>query len=145
MLAFQPHRYTRRIALRTLCALSQADAVLLTDVAAGEAPLIVADVWPCRALRVSAAEPIFIENVEELPQAIADFVMDGDVVLIMGVGSVSGYRQSWERYDDGFWPGGRVVWRRSAEREVSLMSDKGRRCLAQCWRRRICLIRANKT
>lgn len=94
VLAFQPHRYTRtRDCFEDFVrVLSQADAVLLTDVfAAGEAPLIAADGRALsRALRVAGrVEPIFIENVEELPQAIADFVMDGDVVLIMGAGSVS--------------------------------------------------------
>lgn len=94
VLVFQPHRYTRtRDCFEDFVrVLSQADAVLLTDVfAAGEAPLIAADGRALsRALRVAGrVEPIFIENVEELPQAIADFVMDGDVVLIMGAGSVS--------------------------------------------------------
>ena len=69
-----------------------ADAVLLTEVyAAGEQPLVAADGRAlARALRVAGrVEPVFVEDVAELPQAIQDFVRDGDVVLIMGAGSVS--------------------------------------------------------
>jgi len=69
-----------------------ADAVLLTEVyAAGEAPLVAADGRAlARALRVAGrVEPIFVEDVAELPQAIRDFARDGDVVVIMGAGSVS--------------------------------------------------------
>lgn len=94
VLAFQPHRYTRtRDCFEDFVRiLSQADAVLLTDVyAAGEAPLIAADGRALsRAVRVAGrVEPVFIEDVEDMPQAILDFVVDGDVVLIMGAGSVS--------------------------------------------------------
>jgi UDP-N-acetylmuramate--alanine ligase len=34
-------------------------------------------------------EPVFVEDVTELPQAIVDFVRDGDVVIVMGAGSIS--------------------------------------------------------
>jgi UDP-N-acetylmuramate--alanine ligase len=33
-------------------------------------------------------EPLFVADVNDLPQAIVDFVQDGDVVLTMGAGSV---------------------------------------------------------
>jgi len=94
VLAFQPHRYTRtRDCFEDFVrVLSQADAVLLTDVfAAGEPPLIAADGRALsRALRVAGrVEPVFIENVDDMPQAIVDFVSDDDVVLIMGAGSIS--------------------------------------------------------
>lgn len=94
VLVFQPHRYTRtRDCFEDFVRiLSQADAVLLTDVyAAGEAPLIAADGRALsRALRVAGrVEPVFIEDVEDMPQAILDFVSDEDVVLIMGAGSIS--------------------------------------------------------
>lgn len=94
VLAFQPHRYTRtRDCFEDFVRiLSRADAVLLTDVfAAGEAPLIAADGRALsRALRVAGrVEPVFIEDVADMPQAIQDFVSDGDVVLIMGAGSIS--------------------------------------------------------
>ena len=43
-----------------------------------------------RALRVAGkVEPVFVEDVAELPQAVLDFVRDGDVVIVMGAGSIS--------------------------------------------------------
>ncbi|MBC2770362.1 UDP-N-acetylmuramate--L-alanine ligase [Pusillimonas minor] len=94
VLAFQPHRYTRtRDCFEDFVkVLSQADAVLLTEVyPAGEAPLVAADGRALtRAVRVAGkVEPLFIENVADLPQAIVDFARDGDVVIVMGAGSIS--------------------------------------------------------
>lgn len=94
VLAFQPHRYTRtRDCFEDFVRiLSQADAVLLTDVyAAGETPLIAADGRALsRALRVAGrVEPVFIEDVDDMPQAMLDFARDGDVIVVMGAGSIS--------------------------------------------------------
>lgn len=94
ILAFQPHRYTRtRDCFEDFVkVLGMADAVLLTEVyAAGESPLVAADGRALmRALRVAGRiEPVFIENVIDLPQAILDFVREGDVVIVMGAGSIS--------------------------------------------------------
>ena len=72
--------------------LGTADAVLLTEVySAGEPPLVAADGRALsRALRVAGkVEPVFVEDVAELPQAVVDFVRDGDVVIVMGAGSIS--------------------------------------------------------
>jgi UDP-N-acetylmuramate--alanine ligase len=93
VLAFQPHRYTRTRDLFEdfVMVLSQADSVLLTEVyAASEAPIVAADGRALsRALRVAGrVEPVFVENVNDLPQALADFIRDGDVVLVMGAGSI---------------------------------------------------------
>ncbi|MDD5404079.1 MAG: UDP-N-acetylmuramate--L-alanine ligase [Sulfuricella sp.] len=93
VLAFQPHRYTRTRDLFEDFAkvLSGVDALLLTEVyAAGEAPIVAADGRAlARAVRVAGkVEPVFIENVAELPQAIIDTAQDGDVVLVMGAGSI---------------------------------------------------------
>jgi UDP-N-acetylmuramate--alanine ligase len=93
LLAFQPHRYTRtRDCFDDFVkVIGRADAVLLTEVyAAGEAPIVAADGRSlARALRVAGhIEPVFIDDVAELPQAIADAVRDGDVVLCMGAGSI---------------------------------------------------------
>ena len=68
-----------------------ADAVLLAEVyAAGEAPIVAADGRAlARAVRVAGkVEPIFVEQITELPQAIADHAKDGDVLLCMGAGSI---------------------------------------------------------
>ncbi|MCD0501851.1 UDP-N-acetylmuramate--L-alanine ligase [Bordetella petrii] len=94
VLAFQPHRYTRtRDCFEDFVrVLGGADAVLLTEVyAAGEPPLVAADGRAlARALRVAGrVEPVFVEDVAELPQTILDFVRDGDVVVVMGAGSIS--------------------------------------------------------
>lgn len=94
VLAFQPHRYTRtRDCFEDFVkVLGLADAVLLTEVySAGEPPLVAADGRALtRALRVAGkVEPVFVENVTDLPQAIIDFVQDGDVVVVMGAGSIS--------------------------------------------------------
>ena len=94
VLAFQPHRYTRtRDCFEDFVrVLGTADAVLLTEVyAAGEPPLVAADGRALsRALRVAGkVEPVFVEDVAELPQAVRDFVRDGDVVVVMGAGSIS--------------------------------------------------------
>jgi UDP-N-acetylmuramate--alanine ligase len=93
VLAFQPHRYTRTRDLFEdfVKVLSTVDVLLLTEVyPAGEAPIVAADGRAlARALRVQGkVEPIFIEQVAELPQAIVDAAKDGDVVLTMGAGSI---------------------------------------------------------
>jgi len=94
VLAFQPHRYTRtRDCFEDFVrVLSSADAVLLTEVyAAGETPLVAADGRAlARAVRVAGKiEPVFVNEVNELPDALDDFVRDGDVVIFMGAGSIS--------------------------------------------------------
>jgi UDP-N-acetylmuramate--alanine ligase len=93
VLAFQPHRYsrTRDCFEDFVKVIGLADAVLLTEVyAAGEAPVVAADGRSLtRALRVAGrVEPVFVENVAELPVAIAVNARDGDVLLCMGAGSI---------------------------------------------------------
>jgi UDP-N-acetylmuramate--alanine ligase len=93
VLAFQPHRYTRTRDLLDDFArvLSTVDALLVTEVyAAGEAPIAGADGKAiCRAIRSHArVEPIFVEKVEELPEALIRIVRDGDVVVTMGAGHI---------------------------------------------------------
>jgi UDP-N-acetylmuramate--alanine ligase len=93
VLAFQPHRYTRtRDCFEDFVkVLSSADAVLLTEVySAGEAPIVAADGRSLvRAVRVAGkVEPLFVETTAELPQAIVNTVQDGDVVIVMGAGSI---------------------------------------------------------
>ena len=93
VLAFQPHRYTRtRDCFEDFIqVLGGADAVLLTEVyAAGEAPIVGADGRAlARALRLAGrVEPLFVANVADLPQTIADNARAGDVVLCMGAGTI---------------------------------------------------------
>ncbi|GHT82587.1 UDP-N-acetylmuramate--L-alanine ligase [Betaproteobacteria bacterium] len=93
VLAFQPHRYTRtRDCFEDFVqVLSSVDALLLTEVyAAGEAPVVAADGRAlARALRVAGkVEPVFVEDVGMLAQAIVEAAQDGDVVITMGAGSI---------------------------------------------------------
>ncbi|MDR7095945.1 UDP-N-acetylmuramate--L-alanine ligase [Hydrogenophaga laconesensis] len=93
VLAFQPHRYTRtRDCFEDFVkVIGQADAVLLAEVyAAGEAPIVAADGRSlARALRVAGKlEPVFVDDIAAMPQAVLDNARDGDVVLCMGAGTV---------------------------------------------------------
>ncbi len=93
VLAFQPHRYTRtRDCFEDFVKiLSSVDALLLTEVyPAGEAPIVAADGRAlARAVRVAGRiEPVFVEQIEDLPAAILAAAKSGDVVIIMGAGSI---------------------------------------------------------
>lgn len=95
VLAFQPHRYTRtRDCFEDFVkVIGEADAVLLAEVyAAGEAPIVAADGRSlARALRVAGKlEPVFVDDIAAMPQAILDNAGAGDVVMCMGAGSIGG-------------------------------------------------------
>ncbi|HEY0855762.1 MAG TPA: UDP-N-acetylmuramate--L-alanine ligase [Albitalea sp.] len=93
VLAFQPHRYTRtRDCFEDFVkVIGTADAVLLAEVySAGEAPIVAADGRAlARALRVAGkVDAVFVDDVNEMPQAIVDHVRAGDVVIAMGAGTI---------------------------------------------------------
>jgi UDP-N-acetylmuramate--alanine ligase len=93
VLAFQPHRYTRtRDCFEDFVkVLSTVDALVLTEVyPAGEQPIVAADGRAlARAVRVQGrVEPVFAENIAEIPAAISAIARDTDVVLTMGAGSI---------------------------------------------------------
>jgi UDP-N-acetylmuramate--alanine ligase len=93
VLAFQPHRYTRtRDCFEDFVKiLSTVDALVLADVyPAGEAPIVAADGRAlARAIRVAGkVEPVFVENMAEMPDAVRQVARDGDVVISMGAGSI---------------------------------------------------------
>ncbi len=95
VLAFQPHRFTRtRDCFEDFVkVIGQADAVLLSEVyAAGELPIVAADGRSlARALRVAGQiEPVFVDDIAGMAQAIIDNAQAGDVVLCMGAGSIGG-------------------------------------------------------
>ena len=95
VLAFQPHRYTRTRDLFEdfVRVLSSVDALLLAEVyAAGEPPIVAADGRAvARAVRVAGkVEPVFVEQIEDMPRAIMQAALDGDVVVVMGAGSIGG-------------------------------------------------------
>ncbi len=93
VLAFQPHRYTRTRDLFEdfVKVLSTADALVLAEVyAAGEPPIVAADGRSlARALRVAGmVEPVFVEDIASMAEAIRRIAADGDVVVTMGAGSI---------------------------------------------------------
>jgi UDP-N-acetylmuramate--alanine ligase len=95
VLAFQPHRYTRTRDLFEdfIKVLSTPDALVLAEVyAAGEQPIVAADGRAlAHALRVvGKVEPIFVEDIVDMPATIMNMARDGDVVVTMGAGSISG-------------------------------------------------------
>ena len=95
VLAFQPHRFTRtRDCFEDFVrVLGTVDALLLAEVyAAGEAPIVAADGRSlARALRVAGkTEPVFVEDIGEMPARIKEVARDGDVVITMGAGSIGG-------------------------------------------------------
>ena len=94
VLAFQPHRYTRTRDLLDDFAnvLAGGDALLVTEVyAAGEPPIPAADGRAiCRAIRTRGkVEPVFVERVEDLHEALGAVLKPGDVLLTAGAGSIS--------------------------------------------------------
>jgi UDP-N-acetylmuramate--alanine ligase len=99
VLAFQPHRYTRTRDLLDDFAtvLAGGDVLLVTEVyAAGETPIPNADGRAiCRAVRTRGkVEPVFVEKVETLDEALRAVLKPGDVVLTCGAGNISAVSHS---------------------------------------------------
>ncbi len=94
VLAFQPHRYsrTRDLFEDFVKVMSSADAVVLAEVyAAGEMPILAADGRSLmRALRVlGKVEAVFVEDMQEMVGDLRQILRDGDVLIVMGAGSIS--------------------------------------------------------
>jgi UDP-N-acetylmuramate--alanine ligase len=93
IVAFQPHRYSRTLALMEEFgrALAPADEIVLTDIyAAGEDPLPGATLDAlAAAVRRHTSRPLHVvPRVEELPAALAAFARRGDLVITLGAGSI---------------------------------------------------------
>jgi UDP-N-acetylmuramate--alanine ligase len=93
VLAFQPHRYSRTRDLMDDFAtvLSEADVLLLLEVyAAGEDPIAGADGRAiARAVRSrGGVEPIFVEELDSVPEVLEGVLAEGDLVLTMGAGDI---------------------------------------------------------
>lgn len=93
VVAFQPHRYTRTCDLFEdfVRVLSEVDVLLLLEVyPAGEDPIANADGRSlARAIRARGrVEPVFVEDIDKLAEALQDVLHDGDVVLTLGAGSI---------------------------------------------------------
>lgn len=99
VLVFQPHRYSRTRDLMDDFAqvLSEVDVLVLLDVyAAGEAPIANADGRAmARAVRGRGqVEPVFVEQLDELPGVLDGLLADGDLVLTMGAGNIGAFAQT---------------------------------------------------
>ena len=95
---FQPHRYTRTRDLMDDFAdvLNGADRLFVTEVhAAGEEPIAGADGRSiCRAVRTRGqVEPVFVADLERLPDDLAPVLEDGDLLLTLGAGSIGALAQ----------------------------------------------------
>ncbi len=93
VLAFQPHRYsrTRDLFQDFVKVLSSADALVLADVYAAGEPVIAAVDGQALARAVRSAgkvEPVFIEDIGQMAGGIRRVARAGDVVLMMGAGSI---------------------------------------------------------
>ena len=99
VLAFQPHRYSRTRDLFDdfTQVLSEVDVLLLTEVfAAGEEPIAGADGRALsRSIRVRGiVDPIFVEDVNDLPTVLSGIVQDKDIVLTAGAGNIGNVAQT---------------------------------------------------
>ena len=93
VVAFQPHRYTRtRDLMREFgLALGGADEVLLADIyAASEDPIAGVTVEAlAAAINTSRATPVrIVTPLEAMAPAIADAARPGDLVIVLGAGSI---------------------------------------------------------
>jgi UDP-N-acetylmuramate--alanine ligase len=93
VVVFQPHRYTRTKDLFDEFAgvLAECDALLLLPVyPAGEEPINGADSKSlARAIRARGrAEPVLVDDLESLPELLANILAADDVVLTLGAGSI---------------------------------------------------------
>ena len=93
VLVFQPHRYTRTQEQFEdfVAVLSSADVLVRCEVyPAGEAPIPGADGRSLsRAVRVRGeVDPVFVQDLEEVPRVLANLLGDGDLVLLMGAGDI---------------------------------------------------------
>ena len=95
VVVFQPHRYTRTRDLFEDFAesLSLPDVLVLSEVySAGEEKITGADGRSlARAIRNRGqVDPIFVEDINDIPDALRSVLKDGDIVLTLGAGNVGG-------------------------------------------------------
>ena len=93
LVVFQPHRFTRtRDLFEDFCReLAQLDVLLLCEVyPAGEAAIANADGRAlARGIRArGGVNPVFVEDVHNVPSLLPDIAQDGDVILTLGAGDI---------------------------------------------------------
>lgn len=100
VMVYQPHRYSRtRDLYEDFCSvLSEVDELLMLEVySAGEEPIPGADSRSlCRSIRQRGKiEPIFVESIADLPEALHHVLDDGDVLVTQGAGNVGSLAPAW--------------------------------------------------
>jgi UDP-N-acetylmuramate--alanine ligase len=93
VVAFQPHRFSRTAALLDAFgpALSGAHHIVLTGIyAAGEEPLpgVTIERLAGAIRQTTSADLDIVENLEDVPAALAAMARPGDVVITLGAGSI---------------------------------------------------------
>ncbi len=93
VLVFQPHRYTRTQSLFDDFAkvLAKADKLILLDIyPASEKPIpgVNGEVLLDAVKQRGAVDPVFIEDIADLPFALEGLMQDGDILLLQGAGSI---------------------------------------------------------
>lgn len=93
VMMYQPHRYTRTRDLYEdfVGVLSEVDALLLMEVySAGEEAVPGADGRSlCRSIRSRGKiDPVFVEDLNSIPELLQNILQDGDVLLTQGAGNV---------------------------------------------------------
>jgi UDP-N-acetylmuramate--alanine ligase len=93
VVVFQPHRYSRTHDLFDdfIKVLSSVDVLVLGEVyAAGETPISGADGRALsRGIRARGqVDPVFVEELDSLPEVLKDLLHDGDVLLTLGAGDI---------------------------------------------------------
>jgi UDP-N-acetylmuramate--alanine ligase len=104
VMVYQPHRFTRTRDLYEdfVAVLSDCDVLLLLDVyPAGEDPIPGADSRSLtRSIRQRGQlEPIFAEQIEDVPRLLCDIVERDDVVITQGAGNVAALAQTLSQLD----------------------------------------------
>ena len=103
VLVFQPHRFTRTRDLYEdfVNVLSSCDVLLLLEVyAAGEEAIAGADGRSLsRSIRQRGmVDPVFVQDIEEVPGVLAGIIQSGDVVLTQGAGNVAALAQTLRQH-----------------------------------------------
>lgn len=93
VMVYQPHRYsrTRDLFEDFVDVLSTVDQLLLLEVyGAGEAAIPGVDGRTLsRSIRTRGlVDPIFIDNVDAVPQVVSDVIQPGDIIITQGAGNI---------------------------------------------------------
>ncbi len=108
VVVFQPHRYTRTRDLLDDFSqvLAKQEPLIVTEVyPAGEQPISGADGRAlCRAIRArSQSQPVFVEDLDDVADALSAILEPGDVLVTMGAGDIGQFSRRLAQ--EGLRPG----------------------------------------